>query len=221
MTHDSDLVALLTAQIHRHHVATAACPLPPVEAPLTWIIAANGTFVRGANRVAEVIVRVDSHRSPSPGLAEIRPSIRWLNHGPRMPGRLLQRVLGHARQATDQHRRPVEQQYWITRINDRLTVIRPPQLATSVMVMTPRLDLPILVDIHSHHHMSARFSMTDDHDDRLAIGVSVVIGTIFLKPTIRTRLTVYGHTQDVPSTLIFDNIAPFEDTYAGGTDGLH
>ncbi len=218
MNDNIELAALLRAQVQRHHVATAACPVPPPAAPLTWIVAANGTFVRGANPTREVIVQVDRHRSVMPDLAPLAAGVRWPGYGSRLPGRLLWRALDHARQAVDRHGAPVEQQYWITDRGAGLTLIRPPQLATATRVVTPRLDLPILADIHSHHAMAASFSATDTADDALQLGVSVVIGTIFTQPTMRVRLTVYGWLQDVPAPSVFDDLEPFHDLFGGSDD---
>lgn len=211
-----DLVALLRAQLYTYHVAMAACPLPPPSVPLTWIVAANGTFLRGTNPTREVIVQVDRHPSVIPGLVPLHPSVVWLQGGTRLPGRLLLQVLSHARQAVDGHGHPVEQQYWITDRGAGLTVIRPPQRANAVQVITPRSNLPILVDIHSHHGMDATFSSTDDHDDALQLGVSVVIGTIWTQPTLRVRLCVYGYTEEVPATSVFTEVGPFRDVHRGG-----
>ncbi|PLS83798.1 MAG: hypothetical protein CYG59_00010 [Chloroflexi bacterium] len=219
MTAAVDLVALFSAQIHQTHVATAACPLPPVPAPLTWISAANGAFLRGVNPSRQVLVQINHHGSDLSDV-ELQPGVVWPGYGSRLPGRLLGRVLHHARGAVDRQGRPVEQQYWITDLGRGLTVIRPPQLATAVTVITPRMDLPILCDVHSHHAMGSYFSGTDDRDDALSIGVSAVIGTIFTTPTIGVRLTVYGHVQDVPATLIFSDLGPFRDAFAGGTHEL-
>ena len=219
MTPDGELVALLSAQIHRTHVATAVWPLPPVATPLTWITAANGTFVRGANPSRQVLVQIDHHGSDLSDV-ELQPGAFWPGYGSRLPGRFLGRVLHHARGAVDTRGRPVEQQYWLTDLGNGVTVIRPPQLATASMVITPRMDLPVLADCHSHHAMPAYFSRTDDRDDALSIGVSAVIGTIFTTPTIRVRLTVYGQCQEIPASLIFSDLGPFEDAWTGGTHEL-
>lgn len=220
MTSDVDLVALFSAQLHQRHVATAACSLPTTTTPMTWIAARNGTFLRGANPSREVLVQIDRNGSVLSDV-DLQPGIQWTGYGSTLPGRLLQRVLHHARQAVDMRGRPVEQQYWITDRGAGLTVIRPPQLTTAVTVITPRMDdIPVLCDIHSHHGMGAYFSRTDNADDTLALGVSVVIGRIFTVPLICCRLTVYGHYQPVPATLIFSDLGPFEDTYRGGSHEL-
>jgi PRTRC genetic system protein A len=216
MTSPPDLIALLSARIHAYHVATAACPVPPDTTPLTWIVAANGTFLRGANRSRQVLVQIDRHRPSIPGLVNLQAGVCWSGYGERLPGHLLQHVLRHARSATNAAGRPVEQQYWIVDRGRGLTVIRPPQLASARMVVTPRAHLPVLCDLHSHHGMDARFSPIDDCDDALTIGVAAVIGRIFTTPTIRTRLTVYGYTEEVPAALIFDDLGPFQDAYQGG-----
>ncbi len=213
-----DLVALLRAQLHTYHVATAACPLLPPSVPLTWIVAANGTFLRGTNPTREVIVQVERHPSVIPGLVPLHPRVVWPQYGTRLPGRLLLEVLNHARQAEDGRGHPVEQQYWITDRGAGLTVIRPPQRANAVRVITPRSELPILVDIHSHHGMDASFSSTDDHDDALHLGVSVVIGTIWTQPTLRVRLCVYGYTEEVSATSVFTELGLFRDV---GSEGNH
>lgn len=179
----------------------------------------NGTFLRGTNPTHTVLVCVEPYRSPVPGLAVLHASVSWAGYSGLLPGTILQRVLVHARQATDHFGRPVEQQYWVTHdCFGGLTVFRPEQYATAQMVITPRTDSPILVDIHSHHGMPARFSQTDDIDDRLTMGVSVVIGTIFTKPTIRVRLNIYGHTQEIPASMVFSELAEFNDVHQGAVN---
>ena len=212
-----DLVALFSAQLHREHVVTAACPLPNHPTPLTWLYAANGTFLRGANPSRVVCVRVSDQGSDRSDLV-LTSGASWPGYGERLPGWILQRVLAHARTAVDRRGRPVEQQYWVTDRGAGLTVVRPPQLATAVTVITPRLDLPVLCDIHSHHRMAASFSRTDDRDDALQLGVAAVIGSLCTRPTIRVRLTVYGATEDVPATTIFSGLGPFQDALGGADD---
>lgn len=206
------LVERFQSQIHRYHVAIPGSLLPRHStAPLTWIMAANGIFLHAHNPTRAVLLQAETLQSTIPGLAPLRPAVQWVGVGHRLPGSILRSVLHHAQLARDDRDRPLEQQYWVVTRAGKLVLLRPPQHASATRVLTPRATVPVLLDIHSHHAMAARFSRLDDQDDAHQLGVSVVIGTIFSQPTLRVRLTAYGMTQEVPASLVFTDISPFHD----------
>lgn len=205
------LIERFQSQLHHYHVATPGALLPRNNAPLTWILAANGIFLHARNPTRAVLLQAETFQATIPGLARLRPAVHWVGVGHRLPGVILRRVLDHARLARNDDDHPLEQQYWVVSRDGKLTLLRPPQHASATRVVTQRSDMPVLLDIHSHHAMAARFSRLDDQDDAHQLGVSAVIGTIFSQPTLRVRLTAYGRTQEVSASLIFTDITPFHD----------
>lgn len=196
----------------RYHVATTP-ELPPAKPGIEWIWAANGIFKRGVAYGLDLCIPV-AVAWPTPGLAAIQPSHRWQQlRSQRLPGDLLHGVYAHAQQ-----RAGIEQQYFVcylpSRFSDRpIRVITPPQDATASAV---RYAMPnpasILLDIHSHHDMSAYFSETDNRDDT-GLSISVVIGTLNSRPTICCRLNVYGHHYRYPASLLFTHLGPFVEVH--------
>ena len=57
----------------------------------------------------------------------------------------------------------------------------------------------VVIEIHSHHAMPARFSGTDDADET-GFRVYGVIGRLPEQPEIRLRVGVYGYFWEVPAS---------------------
>lgn len=215
----NDLAATF-ASLVRTHFATLACPLPEPTPGITWIVAANGVFKRGVDAHRDLLIRVGPLGTPIPGLASLLPHVRWAGHPYRIPGVLLKAIHTHAHKAAAPTLggllRPIEQQYHITLEHGALCVRVPLQKATPGRVSYAMPDGAVLVDLHSHHSMAAYFSDTDNRDD-VGLSVSLVLGTIYTRPTLVARLNVFGHRQQIDPRLIFDDIEPFraqEERYA-------
>ncbi|HWQ15568.1 MAG TPA: Mov34/MPN/PAD-1 family protein [Roseiflexaceae bacterium] len=200
--------------LHRYHIATPHTPLPDDAPGICWIFAANGVFKQGAN--AHLVARVcaEPFAAPIPGLAELTPAVRWRDWpDAHLPGAaLLPPVLEQA-QATVSPLganlgRPIELQLFVVLRDGMARLIKPNQISTATWLRYRMPDGVLLCDLHSHHAMPAFFSGTDDGDDQ-GLGVSAVIGGIFTGPEIRTRINVYGVSQEVPATLVFDDLGPF------------
>ncbi|MCA9947692.1 MAG: Mov34/MPN/PAD-1 family protein, partial [Anaerolineales bacterium] len=84
---------------------------------------------------------------------------------------------------------------------------------TATSVLATGMDNPvILCDLHSHGHMSAFFSQTDDADEQSA-RLFAVIGKLDTEPEIRLRVGVYGYWQPLPVTAVFTSCGRFQDLY--------
>jgi len=205
------------ASLVRHHIATPAQPLLEPAPPITWLWAANGIFKRGVNPQLDALIRVgDTPRVP--GLASLLPHVRWSAVNGRLPGALLTPLLAHARRAGsgEQVLQPIEQQYFIVADQGRLCVRVPPQRSTQTRITYALIPGggELLLDVHSHHHMPAYFSGTDDRDDQ-GLSVSAVLGTIFTTPRIVCRVNVHGQRQPIPALSLFDSLPEgIEDNYA-------
>jgi hypothetical protein len=70
-----------------------------------------------------------------------------------------------------------------------------------------------VVDLHSHHSMSAFFSATDDTDEG-GLRFYCVIGDLdAARPALALRAGVYGHHWDMPVETVFESAGPFVDLY--------
>lgn len=216
-----DLAATFAGLV-RHHIATPVAPLPEARPGITWVWCSGGIYKRGVTPDLDILIPVA--RAPEvPGLAKVLPHVRWSCWPGRLDGRLLVPLLEDARRASsgDTILRPIEKQYCFVYRDGTIKLVAPVQRGTAGQVMYAPVQRGVtLCDLHSHHHMAAYFSATDDRDDT-GLSVSVVVGTIFTRPTIACRLNVYGHRARVPALLIFDQIGPFEDTYGGHNADPH
>lgn len=211
----SDLASVFATLI-THHIATPACPLPDPRNGITWIWAANGVYKRGVSSELDLLIPVGVSW-PAPGLARLLPHVRFLRWPQRLNGAFLTPLLEDARRASvgDTILRPIEKQYFFV-WRDGVRVVAPKGQDASAVHLRYAMPQsgPVLLDLHSHHGMDAYFSATDDRDDS-GLSVSAVIGKIYTRPTIVTRINVFGHRHSVPALMIFDTLGPFVD---GGTD---
>jgi PRTRC genetic system protein A len=211
-------LAAIFANLVRHHVATPACPLPEPCPGITWIWATNGVYKRGVSETLDLLIPVGISW-PAPGLARLLPHVRWRQWSYRLPGALLSPLLEDAKRAGAGGAvlRPIEKQYFFV-WRDGVRVVAPKGQDASAVHLRYSMPTsgPVLLDLHSHHGMDAYFSATDDRDDT-GLSVSAVIGKIYTRPTIVTRINVFGQRWAVPALTIFDNLGSFTDGYAGGT----
>ena len=203
---------LVTYHIHRHQ------PLPPNDAlAYQYVLGGNGLFIRAETRFFAATLPVTS--CTVRGLEPLRRQFHL--KVPRIPGRLLERVLADARQA----RRPIGDQpshglnevlYQFHHHGQRVQVKKPPQQATGISVVTTDHSTndngSILCDLHSHGNMAAFFSQTDDADEQGA-KLYAVIGKLDTTPAIRLRVGLYGTWQPLPVTAVFTHSGPFRDLY--------
>lgn len=205
-------LASVFATLVRHHIATPACPLPDPCPGITWIWAANGIYKRGVSSELDLLIPVGVGW-PAPGLAPLLPHVRFLRWPERLHGAFLTPLLEDARRASvgGTILRPIEKQYFFV-WRDGVRVVAPKGQDASAVHLRYSMPQsgPVLLDVHSHHGMEAYFSATDDRDDA-GLSVSAVIGTIYTRPTIVTRINVFGHRWKVPALMIFDTLGPFVD----------
>jgi PRTRC genetic system protein A len=196
-----------------HYIATIQQPLPPVQRGITWVHAGNGVFKRGISDVLDLMVQYSATSRAIPGMPNLLPYARW-QPGGKIPGALLQAMLGHARSAgatSGSVLIPTEQQYFILWHEGKYRWYIPPQNASSTRVgyQYPHGAM-VLVDIHSHHQMRAYFSSVDDQDD-MGLSISCVMGSLFTQPELTCRLNVYGVRQVVPASIFFDHLGGFHE----------
>ena len=204
-------LASAAAHLTHHHVLRAGGGLPVFGAGITWVWAANGIFKVGHD--GQRTVGVQTARVTTPGLLQLLPFVQWAAVPGRLAGLLLAPLLEAARAAVELRAElvtPIEKQFFYVH-RDGVRLVAPRDQAGTAGSL--RYTMPagvVLADIHSHHELPAFFSATDDRDDT-GLGVAVVIGHIFTRPTIAVRLTCYGARQRVPALSVFDDLGPFTD----------
>ena len=195
---------VVTYHIHRRH------PLPPNDAvAYQYVLTATGLYLRAENAFFDVCLPLARCRVR--GLAPLKP--HFALKVPRLPGRLLAAVLADARQARSAGNVLNERLYHFYHGGGRVRVVQPPQRATATSVVAAVADpAGLLLDLHSHGHMSAFWSGTDDGDEQ-GFRAYGVIGRLDERPEIRLRLGVYGVWFPLPATALFDGMGGFVDAY--------
>lgn len=168
--------------------------VPDVSAALVeYTTAGNGLFVRARRDVCQVAIPIAEARVP--GLADLEPGMKLLV--PKIPRACLERVFGAARLACVSAGRPVEYLCYLAWDGQVWEYLEPEQEAgpTSVRPVGAGLSdhARATVEIHSHHEMRARFSVTDDADEGSGFRIYGVVGRIFSEPEIALRVGCHGH----------------------------
>jgi PRTRC genetic system protein A len=180
-----------------------------------YVVAGNGLFIRAEDSRIEALVKVAPARLS--GLADLVPGASLKVD--RVPGVWLHSVLRSARQ-----RLPNEAMYqfiWDGAQHHAVThtwrCVAPAQVGTPTALRFAD-DGQAVIDLHSHNHMAAFFSDTDDGDEQ-GFRFYAVIGKIDTRqPEIRVRVGVYGHHLPVPAELVFEDLGPFVEQIADDAD---
>lgn len=193
---------LITYYVHRSD------PLPANNAHLyQYILAGNGLFLRAGTPWWEVMMPL--LRYPVRGLLPVQPVFRLLIG--RLPETLLAAAYQSALTAREKNGVLREALYSFHVQEKQVRLIRPRQVATPVNVTSAGLDDPtILLELHSHGHMPAFWSETDNHDEQ-GIRLYGVMGRLDSEPEIKFRVGVCGHWQPLFVQQLFTGTAGFRD----------
>jgi len=194
-----------------HRDAADPPVLPPGKA-YAYVLAGNGLWKLAANRHVECLIPVARCRVA--GLPRLATRIH-LRCG-KLPGHLLETILGNARQRS--WARPTEALYYVQvehghtcRAQREVRVTYPRQEVGGAHVTYSGNGGPAVVcEIHSHHEMRAFFSGTDDLDEN-EFRFYAVCGHIYTAPQMQLRLGVYGDFCPVPLATLFADAGPFQD----------
>lgn len=179
--------------------------LGPVRASvIEYVLAGNGVFARAMRQGLEVLIPVASCEVR--GLPCLEPYVK-LDY-PKLPGSVLELLFEESRRMCLDAARAVETLfhiYW----DAQWFIVRPEQEASSTHVRPVESGIGssherALLEVHSHHSMPARFSRTDDEDERNGFRVYGVLGRIFDHPTITLRAGCHGYFYEIPAEWIFD-----------------
>ncbi len=182
------------------HIIAQQSNLPPIQAAMyEYVMAGNGVFVRGQREGLSVTIPVALCEVQ--GLARIEPVVALAY--PHVPEELVEQMLEIAKHyGTPQPRETLFHLIW----DGEWQLHEPPQERSAARVK-PIEPCPTysraLIEVHSHHWMPANFSRTDDADES-GFRIYAVMGTLFERPTLCTRLGLYGHFWEVPAAWVFD-----------------
>lgn len=182
--------------------------LPPSSQSLKeYWLAGNGVFVRAARQGLSACLPITACNIP--GLPTLTPNFKL--EYPLVPADLVLTILQAA-----QARKCQEILFYLSFIDDSWQLNIPEQIATEQMVkpLASSLDTAYgtaLIEVHSHHSMSAHFSPTDDVEEAGKFRVFAVLGDIFTSPTLNVRLGIYSHFWQIPASSIFEMPAQLTD----------
>lgn len=180
-----------------YNIATSS-ELPPSKAKIKeYWIAGNGVFLRAAR--AEIDVCTQLSNLNISGLPVVKPY--FIFRLPPVPQKIVSAIL-ELSQAVGQE----EILFYLT-FTDGWQLTIPEQIATrtSVTPIFPGLAYETaLIEVHSHHGMSAKFSSIDDQEESGKFRLFAVLGEIFTQPTINVRLGIYDCFTSIAANQIFE-----------------
>jgi PRTRC genetic system protein A len=210
---------MLDLGLTQYHIALPGVPLPPVDETkmLDYAVGANGVYVRGRRTGLEVCMPASFNLVLLRGLSEVSSYVKW--EFPKVPLKLVEGMLHESQSVCAST--PTEALFYLSygcvayageklALENNWYCVMPEQIATDDSVVPTEAALnagagtDVIVELHSHHSMRPVFSPDDNADESQGFRVYSVIGTIFDKPTIRTRVGLWGHFWDYPSSEFYE-----------------
>lgn len=178
--------------------------LPPMPEGLLYqyVVGANGVFVRAWRPGMAAMIPVMAPGKLR-GLAEVRP---YFHLEQAVPLSITARMFERAYFTGER-----EVLFYLSggarSRGERWTLTIPEQVQTgsSVRPVDPGAGgSDTVIEVHSHHRMSAFFSTQDDREEQTGFRVFAVIGGLGRKrPQLRARVGIYGHFSEVPVGSVF------------------
>jgi len=175
--------------------------LPEPKGMYEYCLAENGVFLRAQRPGLSVCIPVTSTYEPGVrGLGRLETRIKL---AARVPALMTRQLLERCRQFGN-----LENLFWLRRNEAQLWVAHEPKQVRSAMAVYPldafsEIGAQALIDLHSHHSMSAFFSGQDDRDEK-GFRIYAVFGMIYQRPQIVVRVGVYGHFCRIPADEVFE-----------------
>ncbi|HEX2913717.1 MAG TPA: Mov34/MPN/PAD-1 family protein [Chloroflexia bacterium] len=191
--------------------------LPPFPSNVFYEfwLAEGGVYLRAKRTGLEVLMAVS--RCEVRGLSDLQPFVK-LEYPP-IPQELVAQTLELSRQAKNERNRPVEKLFHLSFDERawrwRLEVPEQVQTAGSVKPVDSGAGSSYeraVLELHSHHSMSAFFSPTDDMDEARSFRLFAVIGRIFQRAEIRVRVGVFGYFWQIDPELVLEMPAGLHDS---------
>lgn len=162
-----------------------------------YVIGANGIFVRARRPGLEALIWVASSEDKIRGLAEVKP---FVNLSSRVPRIQMARMFEMSIRANTN-----EILFYLNPDPWHISVPNQVQTGASVHPVDPFAGgTQTLIEVHSHHHMKTFFSGTDNREEQAGFRIYSVIGDLANEPTILTRVGIYGHFWEIPSSWVYD-----------------
>jgi PRTRC genetic system protein A len=183
-----------------------------------YVVGQNGVFVRAWRRGLSACIWSSAFSEPIRGLGIVEPHV----HVPeKVPARFLIEILARSQEAA-----PNEILFYLEYRPD-LDRISPWKGVIPHQVRSPGGVRPVdpfnpnakdaLIEVHSHHSMSAFFSKTDDRDET-GFRVYAVLGRVKEQPEISVRIGIYGHFWQIPASWIFEMPAAIQNVLSFPTE---
>ena len=175
--------------------------LPPMSAGLMeYWLAGNGVFIRAERQGLSACIPVAI--CTIPGLADFALDVKL--QYPLVPTGIVNAMLSAA-QAVGKK----EILFYLSFAQGRWQLDIPSQLATPLSVKPLVASLgsayeTALIEVHSHHSMTAQFSVVDDLEESGKFRLFAVLGEIFNSPTINVRVGIYNHFWQIPACWVFE-----------------
>jgi PRTRC genetic system protein A len=161
-----------------------------------YLLAGDGLYLRCENKHLEVCIPIAA--AEVRGLVEVKPLVR-LKHG-RLPVSLWERFVRLARAFAEHHSEILVLVTYTPTFGYEPRV--PPQEVTASRITYQPLPQTVL-ELHSHHVLSAYFSATDDVDE-VGFRLYGVVGRLDREPAeVQLRIGAYGYFQPVAFTDVF------------------
>lgn len=190
------------------HVLAREIGLPPMPEGLLYqyVIAANGVFVRSWRPGLAAMIPVNVPEQRIRGLVDVRPYVH-LEMG--VPLRITARMFELAYRAGKR-----EILFYLSggsREQGKPWTLRVPEQEQASYSVHPVDEFAggadTVIEVHSHHHMSAFFSRVDDIEERAGFRLYGVIGELGReRPQMRVRVGIYGHFYEIPASSVFYNL---------------
>jgi PRTRC genetic system protein A len=180
-----------------------------------YVVGSNGIFVRAKRPEMEACVPVSVSLEAIRGLYPVKPYLRMRR---KVPGPLLVSMFEKAYEAVGNevlfYLQPLHVNYsdWL------LCVPKQEQCAGSVHPENPYAGgVSTVIEAHSHHSMPAFFSRMDNEEEQTGFRIYSVIGDLSSRPTIFTRVGIYGQFWQIPSHWVYEIPAIIHDKIENNT----
>lgn len=173
---------------------------------LEYLIGSNGIFARAIRPGLDVLMPV-AHTQPIKGLATLTP---FATIAPKVPEALLIEMWRRSCQACANPDHPLEILFHLLWVEGDWQLVVPEQEQSRLHCRPIRIDgdssaVQAVIEVHSHHQMSAHFSPTDDADECHGFRIYGVFGKVrSIRPEMQFRVGLFGHFWQVPATSIFE-----------------
>jgi|GEM_PF-291362 PRTRC genetic system protein A len=181
--------------------------LPRVHALADIVVARTGIFLHSERRGVNQLLLPIQQTPPLPGLTYDLEPVLQLSY-PKAPAELLGEALLLAQDAATGKQGPLEVLFTFCYDEEQGTwsLVMPEQVqryATVEASMAVRSEA--FCELHSHHHMGAFFSETDDRDEQ-EFRFYAVLGTVMTRPTLLVRVGLLGYHWILPATHLFTSL---------------